>query len=130
MYQLIKSLHALTAVVTITGFLLRGFWMLTGNALLDRKLTRILPHIIDTLFLLSGIALLVFLDGTPLTQPWMLFKIAGLVTYIGLGMLALRRGRTPGIRATAFAAAIAVFAYTYGVAVSKSPASWIAIFFG
>ena len=63
--------------------------MLTGNALLDRKVIRILPHIIDTLFLLSGITLLTFLGGTPLTQPWMLFKIAGLVIYIGLGMIAL-----------------------------------------
>lgn len=130
MYQLIKSIHALTAIVTIAGFLLRGFWMLTDNELLNRKLTRILPHVIDTLFLVSGVVLLVMLGGTPLTQPWMLFKITGLVVYIGLGMVALRRGKSPGIRASAFVAAIAVFAYTYGVAVSKSPASWIAILLG
>lgn len=123
-------MHALTAITTISGFLLRGFWMLTGNELLDRKLTRVLPHVIDTAFLLSGLALLAFLDGTPLTQAWMQFKIAGLVAYIVLGMLALRRGKTLRIRATAFAAAIAVFAYTYGVAVSKSPASWFAVFAG
>lgn len=129
MYQFIKSLHALTALVTITGFGLRGYWMLTDNPLLKAKVTRILPHVIDTLFLVSGITLLTFLGGTPLTQPWMLFKIGGLVLYIGLGMLALRFGRTRGIRATAFIAALAVFAYTYGIALSKSPLSWLAKLF-
>ena len=130
MYTSLKTLHALTALVTIAGFLLRGYWMLTSNARLNAKLTRILPHVIDTLFLVSGIALLVMLNGGPLTQAWMLAKIAGLVAYIVLGMLALRRGRTAAIRNAAFVAAIAVFAYTYGVALSKSPLSWLAVFAG
>ena len=115
--------------MTIAGFLLRGYWMLTHNALLNAKLTRVLPHVVDTLFLVSGIALLVTLNGGPLTQVWMLAKIAGLLAYIVLGMLALRRGRTEGTRNAAFVAAIAVFAYTYGVALSKSPLSWLAVFF-
>ena len=130
MYTSLKTLHALTALVTIAGFLLRGYWMLTGNALLNAKLTRILPHVVDTLFLVSGVALLVLLDGGPLTQAWMLTKIGGLVAYIALGMLALRRGRTEGIRNAAFVAAVAVFAYTYGIALSKSPLSWLAVFAG
>ncbi len=125
MYALIKSLHALTALVTITGFVLRGYWMLSGNPLLEQKLTRILPHVIDTLFLASGILLLFNLGWAPLREPWMLFKIAGLVGYILLGMVALRFGKTRGSKATAFVAAIAVFAYTYGVALSRSPLSWL-----
>lgn len=130
MYSSLKTLHALTALVTIAGFLLRGYWMLAGNPLLNAKLTRILPHVIDTLFLVSGIALLVMLDGGPLTQVWMLAKIGGLLAYIALGMVALRRGRTEGIRNAAFVAAVAVFAYTYGIALSKSPLSWLAVFAG
>ncbi len=124
MHSLIKSLHALTALITVSGFALRGYWMVTDNPMLKAKVTRILPHVIDTLFLLSGIVLLVNLGGSPLTQPWMLFKIAGLFAYIGFGMVALRFGKTRGIRATAFVVALAVFAYTYGVALSKSPLSW------
>lgn len=128
MYASLKTLHALTALVTIAGFLLRGYWMLTGNALLNAKLTRILPHVIDTLFLVSGIALLVLLNGGTLMQAWMLAKIGGLIAYIVLGMLALRRGRTQGVRNAAFVAAVAVFAYVYGIALSKSPLSWLAVF--
>ncbi len=127
MYQTIKLLHVGTALLTIAGFLVRGFWMMSGSRLLDHKLTRVLPHIIDTIFLVSGIYLVAQIGAGLLTEAWMLFKIAGLIVYIGLAVVALRRGRTAEIRVMAFVAAIAVFAYTYGVAVSASPASWIKV---
>jgi uncharacterized membrane protein SirB2 len=127
MYQTIKTLHAAAALITVTGFLLRGFWLYTGSALLNHRATRILPHIIDTLFLLSGVFLLVQLGGGTLGQPWMLCKLAGLLAYIALATVALKVGRNPAVRATAFIAALAVFAYTYGVSLSRSPASWLSV---
>ena len=36
-----------------------------------------------------------------------------------LGTIALKRGKTPAVRATAFALAVLVFAYIIGVAVTK-----------
>ena len=127
MYQTIKLLHVSAALLTITGFLVRGFWMMSESRLLQHKLTRVLPHIIDTIFLASGIYLVVQIGGGVLTETWMIVKIAGLIVYIVLGIIALRRGRTPAIRLTAFVAAIAVYAYVYGVAVSGSPASWLKV---
>ncbi len=127
MYQAIKLIHIGTALLTVGGFLLRGFWMLRSSPLLEQKAARILPHIIDTLFLLSGVVLVVQLGGNVMIQPWMLVKVAALVAYIILGTIALRRGKTLQIRATAFVAALAVFAYAYGVAIARSPASWLAI---
>ena len=44
-----------------------------------------------------------------------------------LAVIALRRGRTAAIRITAFVAALAVFAYAWGVAVAASPASWLKV---
>lgn len=130
MYGTFTLIHAATAVLTISGFLLRGFWMFTESPLLKHKLTRVLPHIVDTLFLGSGIVLLFFIGTAPLTKPWMLLKFAGLIAYVVLAVIALKRGRTMATKATAFVAAIAVFAYTYGVAVSMSPASWLAVLAG
>lgn len=127
MYQTMKLVHIGTALLTVGSFLLRGLWMLSGSAMLDHKLTRVLPHIIDTIFLASGIYLLVKIGAGTLGEPWMLFKIAGLVAYVALGIVALRRGRTMAVRTTAFIAALAVFAYAYGVAVAASPASWLKV---
>jgi len=64
----------------------------------------------------------------PLAVPWLSAKIAGLIAYIVLGMLALRRGRTPTTRVVAFAAALASFGYVVTVALSKNPlgmAAWL-----
>lgn len=125
-YALIKNLHTLAAIVTITGFILRGYWMMTNRDILQHRVTRTVPHIVDTVFLLSGIAMLVMLSLNPLTQDWLLAKFAGLIAYILLGTIAIRRGPTMQVRRTAFVGALAVFAYIVGVALSKSAASWLA----
>ena len=129
-YLLIKSLHMITAVATISGFVLRGYWMMIGSEKLQLKVVRIAPHIIDTLFLLSGIALISILNLNVLSAPWLLAKFAGLIAYIVLGAIAIKRGPTLQIRIIAFVAAIAVFAYIIGVAVAKSPASWLKVLAG
>jgi len=125
-YFIIKNLHALSAVVTITGFILRAYWMATGSAMLQLRITRTAPHIVDTVFLLSGIAMLAMLSLNPFSQGWLVAKFAGLIAYILLGTLAIRRGSTLQIRMIAFAGALSVFAYIVGVALSKSPLSWLA----
>ena len=124
-YLALKSLHVVTAVATISGFLLRGYWMLRDSDKLQWRVVRIAPHVIDTLFLLSGLAMLWLLHLNPFMQPWLLAKFAGLVAYVLLGAVALRRGPTKQVRTIAFVAAVSSFAYIVGVALAKSPLSWI-----
>ncbi len=129
-YLIVKYLHSLTALLTISGFILRGAWMIKGNPLLQRRVTKIAPHVVDTVFFLAGIALVWMLNLNVITQPWLLFKFVGLIVYIVLGTIAIKRGPTLQIRIIAFIAAIAVFAYIIGVAIAKSPASWLKMFAG
>jgi len=124
-YYGIKHLHMLLAVISIAGFILRGVWMMTGSALLEKRLVRILPHVVDTLLLVTAIVLMVMVSQYPLTAGWVTAKVVGLVVYIVLGMIALRRGRTLGIRVVAFAGAILVFAWIASVAVSKTPSGFL-----
>lgn len=125
MYFALKYVHVCTAILTISGFTLRGIWMLSGSPLLNHKLTRILPHVVDSAFLVSGIALTWVLKLPLLDQPWLLAKLVAIVVYILLGMAALRRGRSRRSRVIAFVLALATFAYIAGVAWNKSPASWL-----
>ena len=124
-YLVFKSLHVVTAVASISGFVLRGYWMLRESAMLQRRVVRIAPHAVDTVFLLSGLAMLWLLHLNPFTQSWLLAKFAGLVAYILLGTVAIRRGPNRQVRAVAFVSAVSVFAYIAGVALTKSPLSWI-----
>jgi uncharacterized membrane protein SirB2 len=127
MYALLKILHLCMAVLTISGFIVRGAWMLSGSANLDRKLVRVLPHIIDTVFLLSGIGLIVLLQLPIIGSPWLIAKLTALIVYIMLGTIALRRGKTMRVKAIAFILALLTFTYIVGVALSKSVWSWMAL---
>jgi uncharacterized membrane protein SirB2 len=118
-YTALKHLHALTVVATLALFLLRGFWMLTDSPRLNARWLKIVPHINDTLLLAAAIAMLVVAALNPLEQPWILAKIIGLLAYIGLGTVALKRGRTKAIRVKALIAALGVFVYIIAVAVTK-----------
>jgi uncharacterized membrane protein SirB2 len=125
MYETVKLIHIGTVVLTILGFMLRGYWTMIGSARLTLRVTKIAPHVVDTVLLASGIALIVILNLPVLSQHWLLMKFAALLAYIVLGAIALGRGKTMRARTTAFVFSLAVFAYIVGVALSKSTASWI-----
>lgn len=118
-YALLRLLHIGTVYVTFGLFLLRGIWMFTDSPRLRDRWVRVLPHLNDTLLLTAAIAL-VWVGGLNLADnPWIVAKIAGLLAYIVLGSLALKRGRTKTRRLGWFMAALAVFGYIVAVAVTK-----------
>jgi uncharacterized membrane protein SirB2 len=116
-----KNIHLFLAVLSIGGFVLRGVWMWRASALLQHRLTRILPHVLDTVFLATGIAMVLRLHLPVLQTPWLLAKFAGLAAYIVLGAIALRHGRNLQVRLAAFTGALLAFAYVVNTAISKSP---------
>jgi len=117
----VKSVHVLSAALSITLFVLRGAWMLQGSARLRRRWVRIVPHVVDTVLLGSAVALAWMSRQYPLVEPWLTAKVVGLLVYIGLGLVALRFGRSRRVRLWAWLAAIAVFAYIVAVAVTRHP---------
>ena len=121
MYHLTKFVHELCALASFTLFALRGVWMLRDSPQLSRRWVKILPHGIDTLLLASAVALTLMLHQYPLTDAWLSAKVVGLLLYIGVGLVALRHGRTRGVRAAAWIGALAVFLYIVSVARSHDP---------
>jgi len=118
-YPVLRTLHIATVHLTLILFLLRGFWMLTESPRLNARWTRIVPHVNDTLLLSAAIAMLVVAGMNPIEQPWLLAKILGLLAYIGLGTLALKRGISKAIRVKALIAALSMFGYILAVAITK-----------
>lgn len=118
-YALLKLIHVGTVYVTFGLFLLRGIWMLMESPRLQDRWVKVVPHLNDTLLLTAALAMLVVGGLNPLTHPWLLVKIGGLLLYIGLGTLALKRGKTKAQRAVYFVAALATVGYIIAVAVTK-----------
>ena len=128
-YFLLKHLHVACVVISITGFFLRGVWMLTDSPLLDRLWVRVVPHVNDTLLLVGAIGLSLVLEQYPFVHGWVTAKVLGLLAYIGLGMFALRRGRSKALRTGFWLASLASFAYIVSVALAKDPLgflTWVA----
>jgi len=50
--------------------------------------------------------------------------------YVALGTFALRRGRTPRVRAICYAAALLVFVTIVGIAIAHHPLGWLLRWFG
>ena len=118
-YLIVKHAHMGLAYLTVLSFAGRGILMMHGSPWLTHKLARVAPHVIDTLLLACGVAL-VLLGGWPvLESPWLLAKLGALLVYVGLGTVALKRGKTQGVRIAAFYTALLTVLYIIAVAKTK-----------
>lgn len=129
-YLLAKHIHVACVVLSITGFALRFLLSLRRPQILRIRWVRVAPHANDTILLGAAIAMLWIAGWNVLEMPWLLAKIAGLLAYVVLGMIALRFGRTRAARVAAFAAALAAFAYVVAVALTKQVAGPFAVLAG
>ena len=118
-YLFVKQLHITFAVLSVTGFCLRGYWMITDDARLKAMPTRVLPHINDTLLLLTALILVAMSGLYPLRVDWVTLKVLLLIAYIVLGTFALKRGKTRRARIGFFSAALAVVTAIIIVAITK-----------
>lgn len=121
LFENLKLIHVSCAFLSIAGFGLRGYWMTTSNRLREHRLAKILPHLVDTILLGSAISMLVNLHLSPLAAPWLIAKIVALLVYIGLGMVALRFGRTRKTRVSAYVLALLTAGYIVSVGYTKTP---------
>ena len=123
-YALLKSVHVAAAAVSVTLFVVRGAWMMYAPARLNARWVRIVPHVIDTVLLVSAIALAAMTAQYPFVQPWLTAKVLALLAYILLGTVAIRRGRTRRVRIVAWILALSVFGYMVAVARARVPFPW------
>lgn len=121
-----KTIHVSFAALSFIGFFVRGIWMLKDSPLLMQRWVKITPQLVDTVLLASAIALAVQMRLSPFEQPWLMAKIVALLVYIGVGLVALRFGRTRRIRTVAWLLGMVIFSYIAAVAVSKSVLGWFA----
>jgi len=124
-YFAIRQLHVTAAAVSLALFILRGAWMMASPALLERRWVKIVPHVVDTVLLGSALWLAWQL-GVDGTRGWLVAKVVALFVYIALGTVALKRGRTRGVRVAALSGALVTFGYIASVAVTKSPRGFTA----
>lgn len=120
-YAVLKMIHITSIIVSYLFFFLRGVWLIQDSQNLRQRWVKILPHVVDTILLTSAIALAIIIQQNPLSDSWLTAKVIGLLLYIGLGMIAMRFGKTRRIKIIAWIAAQCVFSYIVLVALTKNP---------
>ena len=126
MFIVARSVHLITVTITIVFFLMRGVWMIRQSSLLQAKPVKILPHVNDTVLLLSALWAASMIGQYPFADAWLTAKLLGVVVYIVLGAIALSYGKTQRQKYIAFVAALLAFGYVVLVAACRSPLACIA----
>ncbi|MCS3605813.1 SirB2 family protein [Erwinia rhapontici] len=123
-YFPLKHFHLLTVAITALMFVLRFYWFQTHSSMLQRRWVRIVPHLNDTLLLLSGGLLVAITHFYPFSPQgaWLTEKLFGVIIYIALGFIALgRRPRAQKIRWIAFIVALIALVVIVKLATTKMP---------
>ena len=127
-YFALKLAHQSAVVLSIAGFFARGAASLAGARWVYGRAAKTLPHVVDTVLLVTALTMAWMLRLTPGNAPWLLAKIVGLVVYVGLGVVALRPGQPRAVRAAAWVGALVVVAWIVSVALTKNPLGFLAAF--
>jgi uncharacterized membrane protein SirB2 len=126
MLMWLKYVHVICVVLSGSGFLVRGVWMMRESPWLQKKWVRVAPHIIDTILLGSAILLSIQIQQYPLVHNWLTAKVLALLAYIIIGAIGLKYGSTKKIRVSAWLVAIVIFLYIVLVALTRQVLPFVA----
>jgi len=120
-YLTLRNAHIACAILSVTLFTLRGCMMLAHSRHVHSAWLKYPSYLIDTFLLTFALMLMTVIHQYPFVTGWLTMKVTLLVVYVLLGTVALKRGRTPGVRAAAFIAALLTVAFLYSVARAHHP---------
>lgn len=124
-YPQIRLAHIGLVVTSGTLFALRGAAALAGARWSNVAPLRHASYLIDTALLAAALLLLAMLRINPFVEPWLAVKLALLPVYVVLGVMALRRARSPRSRIAYFVAALACFGSMYSIARAHHPLGFL-----
>ena len=117
---MIKLIHMSTAFISISLFLFRGFWVFKNSPMMSKKWVKILPHVNDTVLLITATLLALSVQQYPFVDGWLTAKFTALIIYIIFGMFALKRAKEIKNKVVFFILALVTFSYIVGVALTRS----------
>ena len=120
-YLTLRQAHIGFALLSVSLFVLRGCLMLARSPHVKSAWLKYPSYLIDTMLLTLALMLMTVIHQHPFGTGWLTMKVTLLVVYVLLGSIALKRGRTQGVRAAAFVAALLTVAFLYSVARAHHP---------
>lgn len=121
LYVIIRIIHSSCALLSVLGFAGRGYLKFSTGEVPQRFVFKVLPHVIDTVLLISAITLVVMSGQYPFVSSWVTAKVIVLFLYICLGILLMRLKVGKATRGALYAVALFCGVYMILVALTKNP---------
>ncbi len=118
-YVALKYFHVTLAVASVILFLVRAEASVNRSRMPSTRF-RVLAHLVDTLLLGLGIALVYRLSLNPLHTPWLAAKLLAIAAYIGFGTVVMK-AKNKQIKKLALVSALVLIACIFLVAIFKNP---------
>ncbi|BAJ03337.1 SirB2 family protein [Shewanella violacea] len=119
LYPAIKHIHLTFVAASVLFFIVRFVLHMRQSPIMDKKLFKIAPHVIDTLLLLSGLTLCFTIQQYPFIDPWVTEKLGAVLAYIVLATISLKANRGKLFKVFAALGAIAWVVYAAKIAIFK-----------
>ena len=120
-YPQIKSIHVWMVLLSGALFALRGAGVLLAARWPMAMPVRLASYAVDTTLLTAALMLLTMLPSSLFANGWLMVKITLLCIYIVFGTLALKRARSPRLRAIFYVLALLTYAWMLTIARSHHP---------
>jgi len=121
LFNTLKLIHISTVSISLILFISRAVLLFSQSPWLQHPALRILPHINDTILLVSAISMLVTAELIPNTENiWLVAKIVAMVVYIMLGMTLFKWAKSMLSKQLVFILALLTYGYIICTAISKT----------
>ena len=124
-FLLLKYVHILSVAVSFALLFIRGIWLLQFYPPAQEKWVKALPHIVDTLLVISALGMLYTYPPSGQGE-WMTAKITLILVYLGVLVYLLKFARNFLQRLLAWVLASALFLFITSIAVLHHPqGAWL-----
>lgn len=121
-YLTFKLIHIVAVICSITLFLIRALILIRTTHQPKSRWLKILPHLNDTLLLVSALLMLYVADIVPDSEHnWLTAKIIAMLLYILSGFYLFKLARSKRTQLITLFIALAFFSYIVHTALAKTP---------
>lgn len=122
MYAAFKHLHMVAIALSVLLFVFRYGLVMANSSLLEKKFVKVTPHVVDTIMLLTGIALIFITGFMPFTESgsWLTQKLSCVLAYFALGYFTLKHGKNKVFKTFAFLGSLGWLMAAAKIAMTKT----------
>lgn len=122
MYFALKHIHFLAIALSALLLSVRFALVMAESQLMEKKLIRVAPHVVDTILILSGVGLVFAMGFVPFTPgaEWFTQKTTCILAYFALGFFALKLAKNKLLRIFGFFGALGWMLMAANIAMTKS----------